>query len=354
MQLKIVINNHGRIMHRLFAAVLFVAFALTVAVGARAETKEVNIYSARHYDTDLELYDRFTEQTGIRVNLIEGDSDELIARIEREGKQSPADLLITVDAGRLWRAEEKNLFSPVKSEVLETRIPAHLRHPDGLWFGLSKRARIIIYNKEMGRPDKLETYADLADPSNKGMLCMRSSSNIYNVSLLASIIEHEGKEAAETWTKGVVANFARQPEGNDTSNVKAVAAGECRVSLVNTYYVGRMLGSDNAQDRAAAEKVGLIFPNQNDRGTHVNLSGAGVMKYAPNRENAIKFIEFLSSDWAQHAFTEQNHEYTAVPGITEISPVPGTDDFKEDELNASALGENQAEAVRIFDRAGWK
>ncbi|MDO9125829.1 MAG: extracellular solute-binding protein, partial [Parvibaculum sp.] len=217
-------------MHRLFAAVLFVAFALTVAVGARAETKEVNIYSARHYDTDLELYDRFTEQTGIRVNLIEGDSDELIARIEREGKQSPADLLITVDAGRLWRAEEKNLFSPVKSEVLETRIPAHLRHPDGLWFGLSKRARIIIYNKEMGRPDKLETYADLADPSNKGMLCMRSSSNIYNVSLLASIIEHEGKEAAETWTKGVVANFARQPEGNDTSNVKAVAAGECRVS----------------------------------------------------------------------------------------------------------------------------
>lgn len=352
--MKVVIKNYGHVMLRFLAAIFVAAVGLSAAVGARAETKEVNIYSARHYDTDLELYDRFTEQTGIRVNLIEGDSDELIARIEREGKQSPADLLITVDAGRLWRAEEKELFAPVASDVLETRIPAHLRHPDGLWFGLSKRARIIIYNKAAGRPEKLETYDDLADPSHKGEICMRSSSNIYNVSLLASIIEHEGQEMAENWAKGVVANFARQPEGNDTSNVKAVAAGECRISLVNTYYVGRMLGSDNEDDRAAAEKVGLIFPNQNDRGTHVNLSGAGVMKYAPNRENAIKFIEFLTGDWAQHAFTEQNHEYTAVPGITEISPVPGTDDFKEDELNASALGRNQAEAVRIFDRAGWK
>ncbi|WP_245545193.1 Fe(3+) ABC transporter substrate-binding protein [Parvibaculum lavamentivorans] len=352
--MKIVRNDKDRTMLRLLAGILVLAFALSAAVGASAETKEVNVYSARHYDTDLELYDRFTSETGIRVNLIEGDSDELIARIEREGKQSPADMLITVDAGRLWRAEEKNLFSPVKSEILEERVPAHLRHPDGLWFGLSKRARIIIYNKEMGRPEKLETYADLADPANKGMLCMRSSSNIYNVSLLASIIEHEGAEEAEAWAEGVVANFARQPEGNDTSNVRAVAAGECRVSLVNTYYVGRMLGSGSEEDRAAAEKVGLVFPDQNGRGTHVNLSGAGVMKHAPNRENAIAFIEFLTSDWAQKAFTEKNHEYTAVPGATEVSPVPGTDEFKEDELNASALGRNQAEAVRIFDRAGWK
>ncbi len=341
-------------MFRFFAAALVLATGLSAAIGARAETQEVNIYSARHYDTDLKLYDRFTEETGIRVNLIEGGSDELIARIEREGKQSPADILVTVDAGRLWRAEEKGLFSPVKSEVLETRIPAHLRHPDGLWFGLSKRARIIIYNKEMGRPEKLETYDDLADPSHKGEICMRSSSNIYNISLLASLIEHEGQKTAENWAKGVVANLARPPQGNDTSNIEAVAAGECRISLVNTYYVGRMLGSDKAEDVAAAEKVGLIFPNQDDRGTHVNISGAGVLKYAPNRENAIKFMEFLTSDWAQNLFTESNHEYTAVPGAMKTSPVKGTGAFKEDEINASALGENQAEAVRIFDRAGWQ
>ena len=341
-------------MFRLLAAVLIAASGLAIAVGAKAETQEVNIYSARHYDTDLALYDHFTEETGIRVNLIEGESDELIARIEREGKYSPADILVTVDAGRLWRAEEKGLFSPVQSDVLETRIPAHLRHPDGLWFGLSKRARIIIYNKKMGRPDKLETYDDLADPSHKGEICMRSSSNIYNVSLLASIIEHEGQKAAENWANGVVANFAQPPQGNDTANIEAVAAGECRISVVNTYYVGRMLGSDDPATAATAEKVGLIFPNQDDRGTHVNISGAGVLKYAPNRENAIKFIEFLTGDWAQNAFTESNHEYTAVPDAMKQSPVKGTGPFKEDEINASALGRNQAEAVRIFDRAGWK
>jgi iron(III) transport system substrate-binding protein len=341
-------------MFRLLAVILVIAFSATVAIAARAETKEVNIYSARHYDTDLSLYDRFTEETGIVVNLIEGDSDELIARIEREGKYSPADLLITVDAGRLWRAEEKGLFSPVTSEVLETRIPEHLRHPEGLWFGLSKRARIIIYTKAEGRPEKLETYDDLADPSHKGEICMRSSSNIYNISLLASIVEHEGKEAAENWAKGVVANFARPAQGNDTANIEAVGAGECRISLVNTYYVGRMLGSDDPNTRAAAEKVGLIFPNQEGRGTHVNISGAGVLQHAPNRENAIRFIEFLTSDWAQLAFTEQNHEYTAVPGVSDTSPVPGTEGFREDEINASALGVNQAEAVRIFDRARWQ
>lgn len=341
-------------MFRLFAASFAAALSLSLVAGAHAQTQEVNIYSARHYDTDLDLYDRFTQETGIEVNLIEGGSDELIARIEREGKQSPADLLITVDAGRLWRAEEKGLFSPVHSEVLEDRIPAYLRHPDGLWFGLSKRARIIIYNKALGRPDKLETYDDLADPSHKGEICMRSSSNIYNVSLLASLIEHEGQASAENWAKGVYANLAQPPQGNDTSNIEAVGAGECRISVVNTYYIGRMLGSDNPADVAAAEKTGLIFPNQAGRGTHVNISGAGVMKYAPDRENAIRFLEFLTSDWAQNAFTERNHEYTVVPGIMKKSPVAGTGAFKEDKINASALGENQAEAVRIYDRVGWQ
>lgn len=341
-------------MFRLLAALTLAAIAAVTALAAHADAAELNIYSARHYDTDLRLYDRFTAETGIKVNLIEGDSDELIARIEREGRNSPADLLITVDAGRLWRAEEKGLFQPVSSRLLEERIPAHLRHPDGLWYGISKRARIIIYNKAAGAPEKLDTYADLADPIHKGEICMRSSSNLYNVSLLAAIIEHEGAEKAEAWTKGVVANFKREPQGNDTANVNAVAAGECRISLVNTYYVGRMLASEDAKTREAAEKVVLVFPDQQGHGTHVNLSGAGVMKHAPNRDNAVKFIEFLTSDWAQLALTQMNHEYTAVPGVSDETPVRGAGDFKEDELNASALGRNQAEAVRIFDRAGWK
>src|SRR5690606_30700052 len=248
------------IMFRLTASLLALAMSTAFAPFAQAETKEVNVYSARHYDTDLSLYDRFKEETGITVNLIEGNSDELIARIEREGKNSPADMLITVDAGRLWRAEEAGIFSPVSSDILEERIPAHLRHPDGLWFGLSKRARIIIYNKAAGRPEKLETYADLADPSHKGRICMRSSGNIYNVSLLASIIEHEGAEKPDEWTKGVVANFAQPPQGNDTANVRPVASGECGISVVNSYYLGRMLASDDPAIREAAEKVGIIFP----------------------------------------------------------------------------------------------
>ena len=350
-------------MSRLLAGILVLGVVLAVIVGSRMGTEdaavptatslELNIYSARHYDTDLALYDKFTEETGIAINLIEGDSDELIARIEREGVQSPADLLITVDAGRLWRAEEKGLFQAVVSETLETRIPEHLRHPGGLWFGLSKRARIIIYNKAKGRPEKLETYADLADPVHKGEICMRSSSNIYNLSLLAATIEHLGTEEAENWAKGVVANFARQPEGNDTGNIRAVAAGECRISLVNTYYVGRLMGSGNAGDREVADAVELVFPDQEGNGTHVNIGGAGVLLHAPNRANAVRFIEFLTSDWAQRAFSEQNHEYAAVPGV-EIDTPLNAFTFKEDALNASALGRNQPEAVRIFDRAGWK
>lgn len=348
-------------MSRLFAGILILGLAIALVVGAQtgsdrntaSASATLNIYSARHYDTDLALYDRFTDETGIAINLIEGDSDELIARIEREGAQSPADLLITVDAGRLWRAEEKGLFQPVASEILETRIPEHLRHPDGLWFGLSKRARIVIYNKAQGRPEKLETYADLADPAHKGEICMRSSSNIYNLSLLAAIVEHQGTEEAENWAKGVVANFAREPQGNDTANIQAVAAGECRISLVNTYYVGRLMGSENAEDRAVAEAVGLVFPDQDGNGTHVNIGGAGVLVHAPNRDNAVRFIEFLTSDWAQRAFSEQNHEYAAVPDIEMDTPLNAFA-FKEDALNASALGRNQPEAVRIFDRAGWK
>ncbi|MGB7406013.1 MAG: Fe(3+) ABC transporter substrate-binding protein [Pacificimonas sp.] len=314
---------------------------------------EVNIYSSRHYDTDLALYDDFTAETGIAVNRIEAGADALIERIANEGEFSPADLLITVDAGRLWRAEEAGLLSPVSSEVLMERVPENLRHPDGLWFGLSKRARVIINNEDDGVPTPLATYEDLADPAHRGEICMRSSSNIYNVSLLASIIANEGAEAAEEWAEGVVANFARAPQGNDTSNIGAVASGECGISVVNTYYLARMASSDDESDRAEAEAVGVIFPNQDGSGTHVNISGAGVVANAPNRDNAIRFLEYLTEPSAQRYFANGNNEYPVVASVEASSAVEALGEFQEDDLNAGELGRYSAEAVRIFDRVGW-
>ena len=333
-------------------------FVLTVGqLAAAAEASEeaageVNVYSARHYDTDLALYERFTEQTGIDVNLIEGNSDGLIERIGNEGELSPADMLITVDAGRLWRAQQQGVFQPVASELLNERVPAHLREPGGHWFGLSKRVRVVVYNKAAGLPDGLADYEDLADERLRDKVCMRSSGNIYNLSLLGSLVEHHGEEAAEAWAKGVVANFHRSPQGNDTAQLRAVAAGECGVSVANTYYIGRLLGSGDADDRAVADAVGVLFPNQDDRGAHVNISGAGVAKHAPNRANAVKFLEYLTSDFAQRLFAEGNNEYPVIGDAS--GPIAGLGAFKEDAVNAAVLGANQALAVRIFDRAGWQ
>lgn len=323
-----------------------------------AETQEivgeVNVYSSRHYDTDLAMYDEFTEATGIKVNLIEAGADALIERIKSEGEYSPADILITVDAGRLWRAEEAGVLAPVESEILNTRVPENVRHPNGLWFGLSKRARVIIYNKAAGKPENLDTYADLADPSNAGKVCIRSSSNIYNISLMAGIVSHDGAEVAEDWAKGVVNNFARAPQSNDTGQIEAVASGECGIALVNTYYLARYVASSDPEKNAVADAVGIIFPDQEGRGTHVNISGAGVVKSAPNRENAIKFIEYLTEDRAQNYFANGNNEYPVVVGVAPAAAVVSLGTFKEDVLNASQLGTNQAEAVRVFDRAGWQ
>ncbi|MBU2587913.1 MAG: Fe(3+) ABC transporter substrate-binding protein [Alphaproteobacteria bacterium] len=338
-----------------------IAFASIAGLSACAETEnsapvadngEVNLYSSRHYDTDLALYDDFTKQTGIKVNRIEADADALIERIRSEGEFSPADILITVDAGRLWRAEEAGVLAPVESAVLTERIPAHLRHPDGLWFGLSTRARIIIYNKAAGKPEGLATYADLANPAFKGDICMRSSSNIYNISLLSSIVAHKGADQAETWAKGVVANFKQAPQGNDTAMIEAVAAGQCRISLVNTYYLARFAGGDAAQ-KAIFDQIGVIFPDQDGAGTHVNISGAGVVKHAPNRENAVKFLEYLTSESAQRYFADGNNEYPAATGLKANSAVETLGSFKPDTLNAAEIGRNQAEAVKLFDRAGW-
>lgn len=328
---------------------LFLACALTPSA---VVAEQVNIYSARHYDTDLALYDTFTERTGVAVNLIEGGSDALIERIANEGEYTPADMLITVDAGRLWRAEQRGLFQPVQSPVLEERIPEHLRHPEGLWFGLSKRARVIVHARGRPLPAPVARYEDLADERLRGTVCMRPSSNIYNLSLMSALLDALGAPAARTWAEGVVANFARPPRGNDTSNLAAVASGECALTIANTYYLGRWLGSDREEHRRIADALTVVFPNQEDRGTHVNVSGAGVTRHAPNRDNAVRFLEYLAGDFAQRLFAEGNNEYPVVGPASGVISALGT--FREDRINAALLGANQGEAVRTYDRAGWR
>jgi len=334
--------------------------ALSVAAcsggeSAPGDAGEVNIYSSRHYDTDLALYEDFTEQTGITVNRIEADADALIERIVSEGDLTSADLLITVDAGRLWRAEEAGILEGVDSDVLNERLPDYLRHPEGLWFGLSTRARVIIYNKEAGEPEGLDTYLDLADPQWRGDICIRSSSNIYNISLLSSIIANYDAGVAEDWASGVVANFARDPQGNDTAQIEGVASGECRIAVVNTYYLARFAGSEDPAERAIWDAIGVIFPDQGEdgKGTHINVSGAGLVKGAPNRENAIRFLEYLTSESAQRYFADGNNEYPAVQGLEGNTAVASLGEFRPDTLNAAEIGAGQRQAVEIFDRAGW-
>ncbi len=320
------------------------------SAGAVPITGEINIYSSRHYDTDLALYEDFTRTTGIKVNRIEAEADALIERIQAEGEFSPADLLITTDAGRLWRAEEAGILAPVESRVLAERIPATLRDPENRWFALTTRARIIIYNKAKGAPQGLATYADLARPEFKGRICMRSSSSVYNIALLASMIAHEGEAKAAAWAKGVVANFARPPQGNDMSNIEAVAAGACDISLVNTYYLARF---DTPEKRKVLGSIGIIFPNQATTGTHVNMSGAGVVKTAPNRANALKFLEYLASDSAQKYLANGNNEYPAARGVAPTSAVEALGPFKADALPAAEIGRNQARAALLYNAARW-
>ncbi len=334
------------------------AFAATQVFSpkrAAAQAGEVNLYSSRHYNTDDKLYEEFTERTGIRVNLLEGKADELLARIKAEGDNSPADVFMTVDAGRLWRADQEGVFTPVSSSILEERIPASLRHPDGHWFGVSKRARVLMYNKDLVNPSELSTYEALADSRWRGKILTRSSSNIYSQSLTASMVSVHGAREAQDWTAGLVANFARQPEGNDRAQIEAAAAGIGAIAIANTYYLPRYAKDSNPAKQEIFKKIGVFFPNQGDgeRGTHVNISGAGVVKSAPNRENAIKFLEFLAGDNAQAFFAQGNNEYPVVEGIP-VDPVVGEfGTFEPDTLNVNQLGENQAEAVRIMDRAGW-
>lgn len=329
---------------------LLITFLLLLPLSSIAAA-ELNIYSARHYDTDFSLYERFTEETGIKVNLIEGGSDALIERILAEGELSPADILITVDAGRLWRAAEAGIFQPIDSAILSERVPEYLRDPDNLWFGLSKRARVIVYRKSEGLRVPAH-YEDLTNPEYRNRVCMRSSSNIYNLSLLAGLVETTGAPAAQQWAEGVVQNFARRPQGNDTAQLRAVASGECGVTVANTYYLGRLMASDDPSDRAVVAELGIVFPDQDGRGTHINISGAGVTRYAPNRAAAIQFVEYLTSEFAQRLFAEGNNEYPVVGRAT--GPIAEFGDFKEDQVNAATYGKRQAQAVMIYDRAGWR
>lgn len=337
------------------ALAVLIAGATVLGQPAIAQQKVLNLYSSRHYNTDEALYANFTRQTGIRINRIEGPEDALLERIKNEGAASPADVLVTVDAGRLWRAEQMGLFQPVNSALLDARIPANLRQPDGLWFGFSTRARVIVFAKDKVKPGEINRYEDLANPKWKGKVCMRSSSNMYNLSLMSSLIDHLGEPRAEAWAKGVIANFARSPKGGDTDQIKAVASGECTLSLANTYYYVRMMKSAKPEDRAAIARVGMVWPDQDGRGTHINISGAGVLKHAPNRAAAISFLEYLASDEAQRYFADGNNEFTAVGSVkTENRELESLGKFKSDTLNVGALGRNQPAAQRAYDRAGWR
>lgn len=314
----------------------------------------VNLYSARHYDTDTALYDSFTEKTGVRVNLVEAEASQLVERVKSEGANSPADILITVDAGNLWRAQEEGILLPVSSPILQTAIPENLRHPNGLWFGLSKRARVIMYHKDRVNPAELSTYEGLTDPKWRDKILVRSSSNVYNQSLVGSILEVNGAAKTEEWVRGLVANFARPPEGNDTAQIKAVAAGEGDLAIVNTYYLARLAKSDKPEDREVAAKIGVFFPNQRDRGTHVNISGGGVLKTAPNKQAAIAFLEHMVSPEVQAIFAKGNNEYPVVEGVTVDSVLASFGEPKFDTMSAEVYGRNNTEALKIMDRAGWK
>lgn len=329
--------------------------ALVLSGPAVAQDRVLNLYSSRHYQTDEALYTGFTRLTGIKVNRIEGGEDVLLERLRNEGARSPADVLVTVDAGRLWRAEQLGLFQPVKSPSLEARVPQSFREPNGLWFGFSLRARVIAYSKAKVKRGELQSYQDLADAKWKGRVCMRSSSNLYNLSLMGALIERLGESGAEAWARAVKDNLAREPKGGDTDQLKSVAAGECDVTLSNQYYVARLARSQKADERAVAEKLGIVFPDQAGRGTHVNISGAGVMKNAPNRDAAIRFLEYLASDEAQRYFADGNNEWPVVPAVEVANPVLASfGAFKYDPLNVAVLGRNQPSAQKLYDRVGWK
>ena len=319
-----------------------------------ASQAQLNIYSHRHYDSDKVLFKKFTEKTGIEINIVKGSADQLIQRLISEGENSPADILLTVDAGRLYRAKEAGLLQPIRSRTLYRNIPSSLRDPDNQWFALTVRARVIVYSKERVSQDDLSTYEDLASSKWKGRIAVRSSSNIYNQSLMASLIEANGKKKALDWAKAVRLNMARAPRGSDRDQARAVAAGIADIAIMNTYYIGKLASSSDPKDHEVVKKVAIFFPNQKNRGTHINISGAGVTKSAKNKENAIKFLEFLSSAESQDVFGSINFEYPVKIANNKSELLKSWGSFKSDKLNLSILGKRNSDAVKLFDKAGWE
>ncbi|WP_137895716.1 extracellular solute-binding protein [Ramlibacter sp. 2FC] len=340
------------------------AFAATLlaATGASAQEQVLNLYSARHYSTDEALYTNFTKATGIKINRVDADDAGILARLKAEGSASPADVILLVDAARLWKGETEGLFQPIKSKLLEDAIPAQLRAKpaeDGgtTWFGFSTRARVVVYDKLKVNKDDVDSYEELAEPKNKGRLCIRSGSHPYNLSLFGAVTEHLGPVKAEAWLKGLVDNMARPPKGGDTDQIKGVASGECGIAVTNTYYLARLMRSDKPEDKAVVERVGVVFPNQSSWGTHVNVAGGAVAKNAPNRANAIKFLEYLAGAEAQNYFANGNNEWPTARGVQVSNPALKAmtgGSFKSETIPISAVGMNQVKVQQMLDRVGFK
>jgi len=348
-----------------FPKLAMMAIATAAALGAhtqiQAQDKVLNLYSARHYQTDEAMYDTFTKTTGIKINRVDADDAGIIARLRAEGAASPADVIMLVDAARLAVADTQGLFQPIKSAKLDAAIPANLRATataDGVtWTGFSTRARVIVYDPARVKAEDVATYEQLADPKLKGMVCTRSGSHPYNLSLFSTVVEHMGDQKGEAWLKGVVDNMARAPKGGDTDQIKGVASGECGVALTNTYYVARLIKSDKAEDKAVMNKVKVVFPNQATSGTHVNIAGAGVAKHAKNRDNAITFMEFLASPYAQDYFANGNNEFPTVKGLkvdNQAIKAMGGDSFKAETVPLGVVAKNMTKVQQMLDRVGYK
>ena len=352
-------NRKTQLVYRSIAMVTLSAATLLTAGLAQAQDKVLNLYSARHYQTDEALYADFTKATGVRINRIEADDAGILARLKAEGSASPADVILLVDAARLWSAEKDGLFQPVKSSVLNQRIPVAMQGPDGgqgaSWYGISTRARVIVYDKSRFKPVDVDTYEKLATPALKGQFCVRSGSHPYNLSLFGSMLERNGAAATETWLQGLVNNMARSPKGGDTDQIRAVAAGECGVALTNTYYYARLLKSSNPDDKAVAEKVGMLFPNQAGVGAHVNIAGAAVARYARNRDAAVQFLEYLTSDTAQRYFADGNNEYPVVASTRSENPaLMAMGRFKAETVPVAKVGAAAVQVQQMLDRVGFK
>jgi iron(III) transport system substrate-binding protein len=345
----------------IFKAAGLATLLVAAATGAGAQEQVLNLYSARHYSTDEALYNNFTKATGIKINRVDADDAGILARLKAEGTASPADVILLVDAARLYKGEQDGLFKPIRSKALEDAIPAQYRATPtaegSTWFGFSTRARVVLYDKIKVKRGDVDTYEELADPKNKGKVCLRSGSHPYNLSLFGAVTEHLGEQKAEAWLKGIVANMARDPKGGDTDQIKAVGSGECQVAVSNTYYIARLLRSNAPEDKALMERVGIVFPNQQTWGTHVNIAGGAVAKNAKHPEAAVKFLEYLAGAEAQNYFANGNNEWPTARGVSVNNPAlkaMSGGNFKAETIPLAAVGANTVKVQQMLDRVGFK